>query len=332
MAYTSGGTKLESFSTAARNQLTNPSKTNKRWNFYKGRVITEAEDGREVGELGVADALGDGEAGNGDAGDEVRLEEGEGVGGSPVKDGEEVLDAEHEFPPRRLVAELPERVVREERLLQVRPEGVQERPHRRNRHTPRELRHRRHVRIPHTTRKKSEEEKRVGKEQQHPEAVALWTRYQASRAHVDRRSAIRNVRGLNCYRHPAGNGNLAVTRRQRSREWTQLDAEINCKENMVEVMKKAVKLDVELIVEERNMLSVGYKNVIEVRQAAWKMFNSMAQKESRGNEQHAKMINEYRMKVESELSDICSDVMTVIDEHLISSSTTAESLIFYNKI
>ncbi|KAG6507643.1 hypothetical protein ZIOFF_032994 [Zingiber officinale] len=102
---------------------------------------------------------------------------------------------------------------------------------------------------------------------------------------------------------------------------------------MVEVMKKAVKLDVELIVEEQNMLSVGYKNVIEARRVAWKVFNSMSRKEeARGNEQHAKMIKEYRLKVELELFDIYSDVMTVINEHLIPSSTTARSLVFYNKM
>ncbi|XP_042374560.1 14-3-3-like protein C [Zingiber officinale] len=100
---------------------------------------------------------------------------------------------------------------------------------------------------------------------------------------------------------------------------------------MLEVMKKAVKFNVELTVEEQNLLSMGYKNLIGPCRAAWKVFNSMAQKEkAKGNEQHAKMIKEYRLKVESELSDICSDVMTVIDEHLIPSSTTAKSLVFYN--
>ncbi|XP_074588542.1 14-3-3-like protein B [Curcuma longa] len=104
-------------------------------------------------------------------------------------------------------------------------------------------------------------------------------------------------------------------------------------DDMVEVMKKTAKLDVELTVEERNLLSVGYKNVVGVRRTSWRVFSSMVQKEeARGNEQHVKMIKEYRLKVETELSDICSDIMTVIDEHLIPSSTAAESLVFYNKM
>ncbi|KAL5193488.1 14-3-3-like protein D [Glycine soja] len=36
-----------------------------------------------------------------------------------------------------------------------------------------------------------------------------------------------------------------------------------------------------------------------------------------GNELNAKQIKEYRQKVELELSNICNDVMRVIDEHLI---------------
>ncbi|CAN1148812.1 14-3-3 protein 8, partial [Linum perenne] len=81
-----------------------------------------------------------------------------------------------------------------------------------------------------------------------------------------------------------------------------------------------------LTIEERNLLSVGYKNVIGARRASWR------KEESKGNEQNAKQIKGYRQKVESELSDICSDVMTVIDEHLIPSCSDAESTVFFYKM
>ncbi|KAL0354052.1 UNVERIFIED_CONTAM: 14-3-3 protein 9 [Sesamum angustifolium] len=92
-------------------------------------------------------------------------------------------------------------------------------------------------------------------------------------------------------------------------------------------------MDVELTVEERNLLSVGYKNVIGSRRASWRILSSIEQKEeSRGNEQNAKRIKEYRQKVEAELTNICSDIMTVIDEHLIPSCTAGESTVFYYKM
>lgn len=98
-------------------------------------------------------------------------------------------------------------------------------------------------------------------------------------------------------------------------------------------MKKVAKLDVELTIEERNLLSVGYKNVIGSRRASWRILSSIEQKEeAKGNEQNVKRIKEYRNKVESELSSICSDIMSVIDEHLIPSCSAGESTVFFYKM
>jgi 14-3-3 protein epsilon len=102
---------------------------------------------------------------------------------------------------------------------------------------------------------------------------------------------------------------------------------------MVEAMKNVAKLDVELTVEERNLLSVGYKNVIGSRRASWRILSSIEQKEeAKGNEAHVNRINDYRRKVETELTGICNDIMAVIDGHLIPSATAGESSVFYYKM
>ncbi|BBG95758.1 general regulatory factor 11 [Prunus dulcis] len=90
---------------------------------------------------------------------------------------------------------------------------------------------------------------------------------------------------------------------------------------MVEAMKKVSKLDVELTVEERNLVSVGYKNVIGARRASWRILSSVEQKEE-----------EYRQRVEDELAKICHDILTVIDYHLLPSASTGESTVFYQKM
>lgn len=101
---------------------------------------------------------------------------------------------------------------------------------------------------------------------------------------------------------------------------------------MVEAMKKVAKLDVELTVEERNLLSVAYKNVVGGRRASWRILSSIEQREeTKGNDVNVNRIKEYRKKVESELSDICTDIMAVIDEHLIPNSS-GESNVFYYKM
>ncbi|CAN6574482.1 unnamed protein product [Malus baccata var. baccata] len=106
-------------------------------------------------------------------------------------------------------------------------------------------------------------------------------------------------------------------------------------EEMVEFMEKVAKtVDVEeLTVEERNLLSVAYKNVIGARRASWRIISSIEQKEeSRGNEDHVAIIKEYRSKIETELSKICDGILNLLESHLIPSASSAESKVFYLKM
>jgi len=104
-------------------------------------------------------------------------------------------------------------------------------------------------------------------------------------------------------------------------------------DEMVDAMKKVASLDVELTVEERNLLSVAYKNVIGARRASWRIVSSIEQKEeNKGNELHVTKIKEYRTKVETELTNICNDIVQVLDQHLIPTATSGESKVFYNKM
>jgi len=106
-------------------------------------------------------------------------------------------------------------------------------------------------------------------------------------------------------------------------------------DEMVEAMEKVAKtVDVgELTVEERNLLSVAYKNVIGPRRASWRIVSSIEQKEeSKGNEEHVAVIKDYRAKVEQELSTICDSILKVLDTHLVPTSATGESRVFYLKM
>ncbi len=67
---------------------------------------------------------------------------------------------------------------------------------------------------------------------------------------------------------------------------------------MVECMKSVAALDMELTVEERNLLSVAYKNVIGARRASWRIISSIEQKEeTKGGSERVDMIREYRIQV-----------------------------------
>ncbi|KAI8603259.1 14-3-3 1 protein [Dissophora ornata] len=104
-------------------------------------------------------------------------------------------------------------------------------------------------------------------------------------------------------------------------------------EEMVKNMKDVASVNKELSVEERNLLSVAYKNVIGARRASWRIVSSIEQKEeSKGSEAHVSMIKTYRTKIEDELAEICQDILKVLEEHLIPNAELGESKVFYHKM
>jgi 14-3-3 protein epsilon len=106
-------------------------------------------------------------------------------------------------------------------------------------------------------------------------------------------------------------------------------------DEMVQEMDHVAKAvsESELSVEERNLLSVAYKNVIGSRRASWRIISSIEQKEEqKGNDEHVKRIRQYRAVVEGELTQICTSILTLLDNNLIPSATTGESKVFYLKM
>lgn len=111
-------------------------------------------------------------------------------------------------------------------------------------------------------------------------------------------------------------------------------------EDMAKNMKAVVENsgdDTELSNEERNLLSVAYKNVVGARRSSWRVLSSIEQKDKAADKQpHCR---EYRTVVESELTGICNTVLTLLDKHLIKdlpqqkeSGAAHESKVFYLKM
>jgi len=84
-----------------------------------------------------------------------------------------------------------------------------------------------------------------------------------------------------------------------------------CMRSLVELAKTETE-KAKLSVDERNLLSVAYKNVIGARRASWRTLNAESQ-----DEKNADIIKKYKEKVEEELTAISLDVLTLIREQLV---------------
>ncbi|KAK7925664.1 hypothetical protein WMY93_007974 [Mugilogobius chulae] len=89
-------------------------------------------------------------------------------------------------------------------------------------------------------------------------------------------------------------------------------------DDMAAAMKSVTELNEALSNEERNLLSVAYKNKTTAD----------------GNEKKIEMVRAYREKIEKELEAVCQDVLNLLDDFLIKNcnETQHESKVFYLKM
>jgi len=85
-------------------------------------------------------------------------------------------------------------------------------------------------------------------------------------------------------------------------------------DDMCKCMKALVDLlqDDDLTIDERNLLSVAYKNVIGARRQSWRTLNAESQ-----DEKQIELIQAYKKQVERELNDICQDILGLLESKLI---------------
>lgn len=105
-------------------------------------------------------------------------------------------------------------------------------------------------------------------------------------------------------------------------------------EDMVKYMNevvKAAKEEGEFFVEERNLLSVAYKNTIGPKRTALRIMSGIAEKEKTKGGERVSQVHSYSEKIEEEIRAIAADVMDVTNE-LLKNTESAEGRIFFKKM
>lgn len=122
-------------------------------------------------------------------------------------------------------------------------------------------------------------------------------------------------------------------------------------EDMVRYLRLLIQQTPELCVEERNLFSLAYKNLIGPKRTSWRIISSIEQhqdtskkitecgdittlvsKQAILNESKNLLVINYRRTIENELHEICNDVITLIDTYLIPRTRVDESKVFYDKM
>lgn len=102
-------------------------------------------------------------------------------------------------------------------------------------------------------------------------------------------------------------------------------------EDMVCWMKEVPKSVQELSVEERNLLSVAYKNTLGGRRSAWRIVSEI-ENEAQGDEQKVKTARTYREVIEDEIGAVCYSMVGLLDDYLLPNVKETESRVFYLKM
>ena len=91
--------------------------------------------------------------------------------------------------------------------------------------------------------------------------------------------------------------------------------------------------DKDLNSDERNLLSIAYKNSISGLRSALRTIMAYENKEKKKeNSTFLPYIQEYRKKVEDELTKTCKNVLKVIDDELLKKAEDDEAKVFYIKM
>lgn len=109
-------------------------------------------------------------------------------------------------------------------------------------------------------------------------------------------------------------------------------------DDMVKHMKELTKKGDKLSDEQRNLLSVAFKNVVGARRSAWRIISSIENKagEKEGQSLSAEIAKQYRQEIEKELEDRCGEVLDLINDYLlktvVDTQNPTEAKVFYLKM
>lgn len=94
----------------------------------------------------------------------------------------------------------------------------------------------------------------------------------------------------------------------------------------------------QLTIDERNLLSIAYKNLTNSLRNSWRILDSVEKLQQMKNQpssrlkQEINLVHRQREKIEKELADVCKDIVNLLDHQLIPAACAGEETVFYSKM
>ncbi len=89
----------------------------------------------------------------------------------------------------------------------------------------------------------------------------------------------------------------------------------------------------QLDVDERNLLSIAYKNLAANLRSSWRTIDTLQKKEALSStRQQVKLMRVQKDRIEKDLDKLCRDVVDLLEKYLIPAASDGEEKVFYCKM
>jgi len=130
---------------------------------------------------------------------------------------------------------------------------------------------------------------------------------------------------------------MSTDEKEKLVEMAKLAEQAERYDDMVNYMKELTMQGGMLSDEQRNLLSVAFKNVVGARRSAWRIISSIEQKHiDKGDGGDNSLASKYRVEIEKELQERCGEVLDLISTYLLATvddtPKPTEAKVFYLKM